>query len=102
MGRMGHIAGRRVSRQHSTVIEAAQPLVLFLRKLPEVTKIALGRLDVHLPSTEWRVKTTEISGGLRLQVRGTNSIQQIMVYTSEPALIISLLRTEFSSKYMFV
>jgi hypothetical protein len=55
MGRMGHIGGRRVSRQHSTVIEAAQPVVLFLRKMSEVTKIALGRLDVHLPPTEWRI-----------------------------------------------
>ncbi len=99
---MGHFGGKRVSKQHSTVIEAAEDIVKFLHKVPEVSKIALGRIDVHLPPTEWRIKFAEIRGGIRLQIRGTNSIQQIMIYTSESAVIKERLDLEFSKKYIFI
>jgi len=100
MGRMGHIGGRGVSKQHSTVIEAAQDVVKYLQKNSEISKIALGRIDVHLPSTEWRIKMTEIRGGLKLQIRGTNSIQQIMVYTTDCVGVGAKLRAEFSNKFI--
>jgi hypothetical protein len=102
MGKMGHFAGKRVSKQHSTVIEAAHDIVKFLNKMPEVTKIALGRLDVHLPATEWRIKFTEIRGGLRLQVRGTNSIQQIMVYSNEVPVVQAKIENEFSRRFIVI
>jgi hypothetical protein len=102
MGRMGHISGKQISKQHSTVIDAAQDVVKFLQKIPEVTKIALGRLDVHLPTTEWRIKYTEIQGGIKLQVRGTNSIQQLMIYTTNCGLIKEKLTSEFQKKYILI
>lgn len=102
MGRMGHVSGKRMSKQHTTVIDAAQGVVVFLQKIPEVSKISLGRIDVHLPATEWRIKLTEIRGGLRMQVRGTNSIQQIMIYTTGSDDVRARLLQEFSGKYLFV
>jgi len=102
MGRMGHFAGKRVSKQHSTVIEAAHDVVKFLHTLPVVTKIALGRIDVHLPPTEKRMKFSEIRGGLKLQIRGTNSIQQIMVYSTDVHSIKNRLEIEFKENFIFV
>jgi len=102
MGRMGHFAGKRVSKQHSTVIEAAHDVVKFLHTLPAVSKIALGRIDVHLPPTEKRLKFSEIRGGLKLQIRGTNSIQQIMVYSTDVPSVKSKLESEFKDTYIFI
>jgi hypothetical protein len=102
MGRMGHFAGKRVSKQHSTVIEAAHEVVKFLHTLTEVSKIALGRIDVHLPPTEKRIKFSEIRGGLKLQIRGTNSIQQIMVYSTDVASVKEKIEKEFLNSYIFI
>jgi hypothetical protein len=84
------------------VIEAAEPVVKFLQKTPTVSNISLGKIDVHLPSTEWRIKVTDMQGGIKLLVRGTNSIQQVMVYTPEAELVRAELSREFGEKYRFV
>jgi len=102
MGRMGHIAGKGVSKQHSTVIEAALPVVKFLQKVSEVSNISLGRLDVHLPTTGWRIKITEMRGGMKLQVRGTSSIQQLMIYTTDLSGVQEKLVKEFSGKFQII
>jgi hypothetical protein len=73
-----------------------------LQKDPDVSKVGLGRLDVHLPVTEWRIKADVVRGGLKLQVRGTNSIQQIMVYTASIEQVLGRLEQEFGSKYKII
>lgn len=102
MGKMGHVVGKNISKRHSTVIEAALPIVTFLQKTGEISNIGLGRLDVHLPPTEWRIKMSEMRGGLLLQIRGTNSIQQIRVYTAAVEIVRTKLLEEFGRKYLFV
>lgn len=102
MGRMGHVGGKRVSKRHSTVIESAEQIVRFLQKVPEVSNIVLGKIDVHLPPTEWRIKVSDLNSGLRLQVRGTNSIQQLIVYTTDNEHVKNILQQEFRGKYKFI
>lgn len=78
-----HIAGGKISRSHTTIIDAAKKVVLKAEKLPEVNKISLGKITAGLPVGSHRIKCIPITGGLRAEIRGTSSKQQIYIYTSD-------------------
>lgn len=80
---MPKAGGRKISRKHSTVIDAAKPIVAMLTKRPEVRSITLGQIVPGLKSGQARrIKVSPATGGLKVQVRGSSSIQILWVYTS--------------------
>lgn len=79
----GLLKGNKFNGRHSTVIPSAVPAVEAARDCPLVTKIALGLIKPIKPGAEL-LKFSEVSGGLKMQVRGTNAVQIFWVYTNQP------------------
>ncbi|HUX50620.1 MAG TPA: DUF2103 domain-containing protein [Spirochaetia bacterium] len=78
-----HRAGGKFTRSHTTLIEAAAPLVDRAVELEEVSKVSLGMIKVigkGLPN----IKSSAINGGLKYVVRGNLGRQEIYIYTSDP------------------
>lgn len=93
-----HLSGGKVTRAHTTAIAEAGQVVKAADRLPEVSKIVLGVITQGLPRGQARVKCLPITGGLRVEVRGASSKQQIFVYTSDAIQTeLALRRVEFSS-----
>jgi hypothetical protein len=70
--------------RHTTLIDAARPLVAFVNGLPEVKRISFGRIEAGVRGGRQKIKIKDINGGLRIDVRGSTSIQELYVYSSEP------------------
>ena len=77
--------GRKHAGSHTTLIEAAEPLVKEAEKLEAVKRISLGYIK-PTPGTPGKrgVKFSLISGGLKAKVRGNTAIQEIYIYTRSP------------------
>ena len=78
-----HRAGGKLTRNHTTVIDAVAPLIDYLQSCETVTKISLGiikSLGKGVPS----LKFLAVVGGWKVTVRGNTSLQEFVVYTSDP------------------
>lgn len=69
------------------MIPSAIPVVEAARDCPHVTKIALGVIT-PIRAAEEHLKFTPVSGGLKMQVRGTHAVQVFYVYTTRPDEVI--------------
>jgi hypothetical protein len=77
----GLLRGPKFNGKHSTVIPTAVPLVEAARDCPLVTKIALGVIT-PIRAGKPHLKFTPMSGGLKMQVRGTHAVQIFWLYTT--------------------
>src|SRR5258708_21496350 len=87
MAEKGLLRGSKFNGRHSTVIPSAIPAVEAAKACDLVTKIGLG-LITPAKAAEERLKFTEVSGGLKMQVRGTHAVQIFWVYTASPTEVI--------------
>ena len=80
--------GKKSGGTHTTLIEAAVPLIKEAEKLLEVTKIALGFIK-STPGQRGtkRVKFQRSTSGLLMTVRGHTSVQAIRIYTTSPDVV---------------
>lgn len=83
---MPHLAGKKVAKSHSTIIEEAEKILKSLSADPLVEKIVTGEIK-SLEHAPRRLKITPIDAGLKLIVRGINARQFIFVYTKSPAIV---------------
>ena len=91
--------GGKIGGKHTTLIDAAMPLVNQACKLPTVRKITLNTIR-YVNSKQGgpnRVKFRAINGGLQAKVRGNASVQVISIYCSEPQLTQKQLELVFSN-----
>ena len=79
----GLLKGPKFNGRHSTVIPSAIPAVEAARDCPQVTKIGLGVITPLKAGAE-HIKFTPVSGGLKMQVRGTHAVQVFWLYTTRP------------------
>lgn len=78
-----HRAGGKLTRSHTTLIDAAVAVVDHLQDQAEVSKISLGLIkSVGKGSTG--LKFHAVTGGWRIVVRGSTSLQELVVYTRDP------------------
>ncbi len=78
-----HRAGGKLTRSHTTVIDAVVPLVDFLQGRDEVSKISLGVIK-NVGKGAPGLKFHPVTGGWKVVVRGNVSLQEMVVYTSNP------------------
>ena len=78
-----HRAGGKIAGSHTTVIDAAIPLIDQAQKIPGVSKIVLGIIQ-HIGNGRTQIKSRPIQSGLKAIVRGNGCVQEIYIYTSEP------------------
>ena len=91
-----HRAGGKITASHTSIIDAAVPIVAAAEKLPEVSKISLGIIkQVGRGGQQRRVKYLPITGGWKLTVRGSATVQEIFLYTSQATSTREFLETEF-------
>ena len=79
----GLLRGPKFNGKHSTVIPSAIPMVEAARDCVHVSKIALGVIT-PLRAGKPHLKFTPMSGGLKMQVRGTHAVQIFWLYTTRP------------------
>jgi hypothetical protein len=85
MSTKNHRQGGKFGGSHTTVIDAAVPVVDLAHKLPSVTNISPGFITSGLrpANGKIRVKLTEFLGGVLLNVRGNTSQQEIRIYSTD-------------------
>jgi Predicted metal-binding protein (DUF2103) len=81
-----HRAGGKLTRSHTTLIDAAAPLVDYLQTLEVVSKISLGVIK-NIGKGPASLKFLAVTGGWKVTIRGNTSLQEIIVYTSDPDLV---------------
>jgi len=90
----GLLKGAKFNGRHSTVIPSAIPVVEAARDCAHVSKITLGVITPIRAGTP-HLKFTPMSGGLKMQVRGTHAIQIFWLYTTRPEDVVQ----EITSKW---
>lgn len=70
---------RKAGGRHTTIIDAARPLVRAADDLAEVKNISLGAIKAGLHGRR-NIKLIKINGGLLVIVRGTTTAQELRVY----------------------
>lgn len=74
----------KTTKSHTTAIDVVETLLPFLNRLGAVEKIALGIIKPKLKPAPRRIKiVSEKPTVLLLKMRGTNSLQEVRVYTSD-------------------
>lgn len=76
---------------HTTLIDAAAPLVKYAASLPTVDRVAPGFLKTgikKLRSHQSKVKFTHQEGFILLQVRGNISVQEVRVYSKDTQTVL--------------
>jgi hypothetical protein len=79
----GLLRGPKFNGRHSTVIPSAVPAVEAARDCEHVSKIALGVIT-PIKAGQEHLKFMPVSGGLKMQVRGTHAVQVFWLYTTRP------------------
>src|ERR1700730_14491264 len=79
----GLLKGPKFSGSHSTVIKSAIPAIEAAKACQYVTKIGLGIITRTRAGKE-HLKFTQVSGGLKMQVRGHSAVQLFWLYTTRP------------------
>lgn len=94
-----HIAGGKVSRRHTSFIDAAQSVVNFLNKNILVKKYTLGIISPG-KSQHRRIKIHLIQGGIKLVIYGNTYFQEIYTYTNQPQKLTEQLNNNLKSQYI--
>jgi hypothetical protein len=84
----GLLKGSKFNGRHSTLIPSAITAVEAARDCPLVSKIALGVIT-PLRAGKPHLKFNPVSGGLKMQVRGTHAVQILWLYTTSPDEVIA-------------
>ncbi|XLQ20479.1 MAG: DUF2103 domain-containing protein [Candidatus Moraniibacteriota bacterium] len=97
----GHRQGGKMIGSHTTVIPAAERVVDFLSREDSVNKISVGFIKHGIKSGKHSIKIMEMESGLLLKIRGSASIQEIRIYTSQKDIVISVIK-KFANKYKYM
>ena len=82
----GLLRGPKFNGKHTTLIVPAQTLVELLREDDRVTKIVIGVIKQR-KAGNFSLKAVIIEAGLRLQITGPSSVQQLFAYTADPEAV---------------
>jgi len=94
-----HRAGKKLGRRHTTIIDAAVPVVDAAQKSALVSKVTLGLIKNQVGKSQHRsIKFSEIPAGFKVRVRGNTTIQELYVYTLKPQETRELLARAFAGK----
>ena len=77
----------KITRSHTTSIDAVAPFLDFAKSHPEITKISLGIIKPIKTTQIKRIKTIPEQACLCIQIRGIKAIQTIRFYTKDPIIL---------------
>jgi len=93
-----HRSGKKITKSHSSIIDAAIPLIDHATRMSEIEKISLGTIKQIGTGTP-RLKFTALNGGMKMTVRGRVTTQDIFIYTKHPENVQAILTEIFASKH---
>jgi hypothetical protein len=93
----GLLKGPKFSGNHSTVIPCAVAAIVAAKDSRHVTKIGLGIITPVRPAKA-HIKFTQVSGGLKMQIRGQNAVQIFWLYTTEPDTVIKDITAKWENR----
>lgn len=96
MPKRGLLAGPKITKNHSTIIDDAVKIIEFAKSLDEVKMIVPSEI-ISLKQAKRHLKFTSIPAGLKLAIRGSNARQVVYIYTSKPEIVRDLI-TEYWDK----
>lgn len=79
----GLLKGPKFNGRHTTLIDAAVPVVVQLRDDPRVTKIIIGVITSRRGKTT-TIKAVPINAGLKLTIAAPRNVQELYAYTTDP------------------
>jgi hypothetical protein len=82
----GLLAGPKFNGRHTTIIEAAIPIIKQAKKLDSVTKIVVSEIK-KAGQGPTLLRFTHVPAGLKLMVRGQQAVQEFYLYTKVPHLV---------------
>ena len=95
MSNKNHRSGGKMGGKHTTVIDASKPIIDYLLKHPAVTNIIAGHIKMGIGAAPQRVKMREESGCLFVKVRGSASVQELRIFSTNISKIKDDLREVF-------
>ena len=90
-------SSKKLTRSHTSLIEAAEDVIKYATEMSEVSKISLGVIK-QITVGKQRIKFLPITGGIKAIIRGNASIQEIFIYTKETKLVTKTLTSFFENK----
>ncbi len=90
--RRGLLRGPKFNGKHTTLIAAAERVVVVLRDDPRVTKIIIGVITSRRGRTT-SVKAVPINAGLRVTVVSPQNVQELFVYTADVPGVQAMLQS---------
>src|ERR1700704_6768646 len=93
----GLLKGSKLTRSHTTVIEAAIPAVTAAKESASVSKIVIGVIK-PTKTGQPHIKFTPIQAGLRMQVRGNSAVQIFFIYTDRPDDVVREISTKWEER----
>ncbi len=85
---------KKITRSHTSIIDAAEPLIKAGSKTSLVSKMSLGIIK-HIGTGKPGLKFHPITGGIKVVVRGNTTIQELYFYTQEIEKVKALLKDSF-------
>jgi hypothetical protein len=85
---------KKITRSHTSIIDAAKPLIKAGEKTSLVSKMSLGIIK-HIGTGKPSLKFHPITGGVKVVVRGNTTIQELYFYTQETNTVIDILKQSF-------
>ena len=93
-----HIAGKKITKSHTTATDESIELIKSIEKNPYIKKITLGVITPGLRPGEKRIKVFPSRGSIKVVIRGTRSVQELYVYTYFPIETEKLIFNAFNNK----
>ena len=91
MAKKGHIAGKKVSRRHTSVTEAASEVLSVVRTLAEIKRISPGEIRQNKGNGARRLTITHTNAGLDLLITG-DAVQKVAVSTESPREVTEFIK----------
>ena len=79
---MGHVAGRKYTSSHTTVIGLARTVLGLIEHLEGITKISVGRIVQNRTSRRIRI-LSDSNGVVRLVVKQGQTLQELYIYCKD-------------------
>ena len=94
---MGHAAGKKIGKRHTTIIDAAAPVIKQARRMEEVDKVVLGTIKTGVRPGKIRLKCVDLPAGLKVTIRGNTAVQTVYLYTRQKRKVQKALSKIYSS-----
>ena len=90
MPKPGLLGGRKITKNHSSIITDAVKVIEHAKTLPQVKMLVPAEIVRLKPATR-HIKFSSVPAGLKMAIRGMNNRQLFYIYTTEPRVVEELI-----------